>query len=148
MCCKNAKFKKYYFERLTVRQQPNDLSFVYTSRLYRLQIYGFCRDDWYRLTLQSRHKSIISSKPPATFLNECWIYNENWIFTNVFLWLAIPCLFFFIFVFSNVQLVDKISLISGFERRISGVRSDHSTNWATTTAPSVFFDLSFRTIGC
>ena len=43
-------------------------------------------------------------------------------------------LVFFIFVFSNVQLVDKTSQMSGLEPRISGVGSDRSTNWATTTA--------------
>ena len=35
---------------------------------------------------------------------------------------------FFIFVFSNAQLVDKISAVPGFEPRISGVGSDRSTN--------------------
>ena len=47
---------------------------------------------------------------------------------------AIPSLFFFIFVISIVQLVDKILLMTGFELRISGVGCDCSTNWATTTA--------------
>ena len=42
--------------------------------------------------------------------------------------------FFFIFVFSIVQLIDKILPMSGFELQISGVRSNRSTNWATTTA--------------
>ena len=52
--------------------------------------------------------------------------------------MAIPGLFFFIVVFSIIQLVDnvvdEILPMRGFEPRISGVRSDHSTNWATTTA--------------
>ena len=42
--------------------------------------------------------------------------------------------FFFIFVFSFVLLVDKILPMSEFERQISGVVSDCSTNLATTTA--------------
>ena len=51
---------------------------------------------------------------------------------------AIPGLFFFNFVFSIIQLVDKlvdkILSMTGYEPRISDVGSDHSTNWATTTA--------------
>ena len=27
--------------------------------------------------------------------------------------------------------------MTGFEPRTSGIRSDHSTNWATTTAPNL-----------
>ena len=54
---------------------------------------------------------------------------------------AIPSLLFFIFVFSILQLVDKILPISGFEPRISAVRSDCSTKWATTTAQNVFISL-------
>ena len=38
-----------------------------------------------------------------------------------------PASFFFIFVFSIDQMVDKMLLMSGFELRISGVRSDCST---------------------
>ena len=34
-----------------------------------------------------------------------------------------------------LHLVDKILAMVGFEPRISGVRSDRSTNWATNTAP-------------
>ena len=45
---------------------------------------------------------------------------------------AIPGLYFLIFVLSIVRLVDKILPMSGFEPQISGVRSNHSTNWATT----------------
>ena len=44
------------------------------------------------------------------------------------------CLFYF-----NAQLVDKILLMLGFEPRVSGVRSDRSTNWATTTARNLTF---------
>ena len=52
-------------------------------------------------------------------------------------------LFFFIFVFfyCNVQLVDKILPMLGFEPQISGVGSDCSTNWATTTAQTVAITL-------
>ena len=46
---------------------------------------------------------------------------------------SIPA-YLFIFVFSIVQLVDKILPMSGFELEISGVWSDRSTNWATATA--------------
>ena len=41
---------------------------------------------------------------------------------------------FFIFVFSIVQLVDKISPMSGFEPWIFDVGSNRSINWATITA--------------
>ena len=54
-----------------------------------------------------------------------------------YVFLKIPGLFFFIFVFSIKQLVDnlvdKISLMMGFEPQIFGVGSDSSTNRATTT---------------
>ena len=49
--------------------------------------------------------------------------------------------FFFIFVFSIIQFVDKILPMSGFEPRISGVGSNRSTNWATTTAQSYKYSL-------
>ena len=49
-----------------------------------------------------------------------------------FLRWAIPDLFFFIFIFSLIQLVDnlvdKILPIMGFKLRTSGVGSDRSTN--------------------
>ena len=54
--------------------------------------------------------------------------------TKIFFKWAIPGLFFFIFVFSIVQWVDKILPMSGFEPRNSGVRSDRSANWAKTIA--------------
>ena len=41
------------------------------------------------------------------------------------------------FVFSLVQFVDKILPKSGFKLWISGIGSDRSTNWATTTATSL-----------
>ena len=44
--------------------------------------------------------------------------------------------FFIIFVFSIVQLVENILPMSGFEPQISGVGSNCSTKWATTTALS------------
>ena len=46
-------------------------------------------------------------------------------------------LFLYFFRFSNsiVKLVDKILPMTVFESQISGVGSDRSTNWATTTAP-------------
>ena len=52
---------------------------------------------------------------------------------NQFLRWAIPGLFF-IFIFSIVQLVDKILPMPGFVPRINGVGSDRYTNWATTAA--------------
>ena len=45
---------------------------------------------------------------------------------------------FLSFFYLNVQLVDKILPILGFEPRISGVVSHCSTNWATTTAQVLF----------
>ena len=63
-------------------------------------------------------------------------------------WQAKRCLFFLmghsrplfysIFTFSILQLVDKILPVSGFKPRISGVGSDRSTNWATTTAQDFY----------
>ena len=47
---------------------------------------------------------------------------------SFFLRWAFPNHFFFIFVFSIVQLVDKILPLSGFELLISGVGSNRSTN--------------------
>ena len=50
---------------------------------------------------------------------------------------ANPSLLFFIFSpFYVIQLKDKYLPMLGFEPRISGVWSDHSANWATTTANS------------
>ena len=51
----------------------------------------------------------------------------------------IPTYFFFIFVFSELQLTDKyfkntLLPLLGFEPLISGVRSDRSANCATTAA--------------
>ena len=43
-------------------------------------------------------------------------------------------LFLYFCLFCLLHLVDKISPMSGFELQISGVGSNHSTNWATTTA--------------
>ena len=60
---------------------------------------------------------------------------------SFFIW-AILGLFFLYYrlLYFNVQLVDKILPMLGFEQRISGVGSDRSTNWATTTAqPAIFF---------
>ena len=56
----------------------------------------------------------------------------------LFLKWANPGLFFFIFVFS-IQLTENIQYkflpMTGFKPWTSGVRSNRSTNWATTTAP-------------
>ena len=51
-----------------------------------------------------------------------------WFDTVIFLKMAHSRPLFFIFVFSIVQLVDQILPMSGFKLRISGVRSDRSTN--------------------
>ena len=54
---------------------------------------------------------------------------------------AIPGLFFFIFVFSMQLIVNvqyKFLPMTGFELRTSGIGSNHSTNWATTTAQYVY----------
>ena len=37
--------------------------------------------------------------------------------------------------------------MTGFEPRTSGVRSDRSTNWATTFAPNLFFKSHDFTVG-
>ena len=58
-----------------------------------------------------------------------------WVFFFLKKW-AIPGLSFFIFVFS-IQLTVNVQYqflpMSGFERQTSGIESDSSTNWATTT---------------
>ena len=59
-------------------------------------------------------------------------------FLNFFKRLVILGFFFFIFVFSIVQLVDWIFLMSGFELRISDVGNNSYSNWATITALAVF----------
>ena len=52
--------------------------------------------------------------------------------------MAIPSLFFLYFRLFNTidikQMFDKSLPMSGFELRISSIRGDRSTNWATTTA--------------
>ena len=57
--------------------------------------------------------------------------------------MVFPASFFFIFVFSIQLTVNKCTiwslLMTGFEPRTSGVRSDCSTNWAITTAHEAFF---------
>ena len=52
-------------------------------------------------------------------------------------------LFLYFCLFFILQLAHKCLLILGFERRISGVRSDRSANCATTTAR---FHLLFKSI--
>ena len=49
-------------------------------------------------------------------------------------------LFLYFRQFLNIQLTDKFFPLLGFEPRISGVRSDRSTNCATTTAKKQFND--------
>ena len=54
---------------------------------------------------------------------------------------AIPGLFLFIFVFS-IQLIlnkmlNKILPMTGVDPRTSGIDSDRSTNWATTTSRGI-----------
>ena len=55
---------------------------------------------------------------------------------------AIPCLFFFIFVFS-IQITVNVQYnflpMTGFEPRTSGVGSNRATYWATTTALNPYF---------
>ena len=92
-----------------------------------------------------------------TLCNEAWSFlvgDEGgrgsfrpWIFWPVFLlafstryffkW-AIPDFFFFIFVFSIQLKVNNVQYkclpMTGFKLRTSGIGSDRSTNWATTTA--------------
>ena len=52
----------------------------------------------------------------------------------------IPASFFLFFVFSiqlTVNVQYKILPMTGFEPRISGIESDRSINWATTTVPII-----------
>ena len=50
-------------------------------------------------------------------------------FTCFFRW-AIPGLFFFIFMYSLIELEGKILSMSGFEPQMSGVGSNRTTNGA------------------
>ena len=51
--------------------------------------------------------------------------------------LSRPLFLYFRLFYFNVQLVDKILPMLGFEPQISGVGSHCSTNWATTTAQEI-----------
>ena len=56
--------------------------------------------------------------------------------------IVFPGIFFFIFIFSlqlTVNVQNKFLLMTGFEPLTSGIGSDHSTNWATTTAHTCVF---------
>ena len=72
----------------------------------------------------------------------CLMNGRSWVrfpqpqIAVVFIYRKDPRSFFFIFFFSifKVQMVDKNFPMLRFEPRISGVGSNHSTNWATTTA--------------
>ena len=63
---------------------------------------------------------------------------------------AIPGHFFFIFVFSKQLTTNKWNFLpmTGFEPQTSGVGSNHSTNWVTTTdSPlSWFFFIPFNVV--
>ena len=48
-----------------------------------------------------------------------------------------PLFLYFCLFYVNVQLINKILRMLGFEPQISGVRSDRSNNWATTTATTL-----------
>ena len=71
--------------------------------------------------------------------NDCYFKKrKNW---------AIPGLFFIIFVFSTVTsnyVEYRILLMTGFEPRTSGIRGDHSANWATTTALFDSLDINYN----
>ena len=57
----------------------------------------------------------------------------------------IPAAFFFMCFFStdkSKRVEHKILPVTGFEPRISGIGSDRSANWATTTDPFIFFSSS------
>ena len=62
-----------------------------------------------------------------------------------------PASFFFIFFFSLQLTITNVLYkrlpMTGFELWTSGVRSNHSTNWATTTAIKMFTS-QFRTGFC
>ena len=67
------------------------------------------------------------------------------LFLGTFFNWAIPGLFFFIFLFSGLQLTDNYVRrfflpILGFEPEISGVGSNHSADCTTTTALGTLFD--------
>ena len=72
-------------------------------------------------------------------LKNTFVFLKNW---------AIPVLSFFIFVFS-IQFAVNVQYnflpMTAFEPRTSGIRSNHSTNWATTTAQYPFVRIALDT---
>ena len=75
-----------------------------------------------------KFESKIATYPPIIISAKKSSYWKKW---------AIPGLFFFIFVFSiqlTVNVRYKFLPMTGFEPRTSGIGSNRSTNWATTTA--------------
>ena len=57
-------------------------------------------------------------------------------------------LFLYFRLFYIVQLADKILLVFGLELQISGVGSESSTNWATTTALVSGYFIGLIIYGC
>ena len=76
-----------------------------------------------------------SSFSTSTEQGKSWLLQMNFHMISL-LTFAIPGLFFLIFVFS-IQLIVNVQYnflpMTGFKPRTSGIRSDRSTNWATTT---------------
>ena len=69
--------------------------------------------------------------------------DTSFVIKGFFKW-SIPGPFFFIFVFSIQQLTVNVQFkclpMTGFKLLTPGIGSDHSTNWATTTALVIKFN--------
>ena len=99
---------------------------------------------WWNSTHLDFHKiKQIIKRWTNTKLPKKYFSCANILLNVFFLKWSIPGLFSFIFVFSihswqqtNVQYINKYLPMTGFEPRTSGIGSDCSTNWATTTAYS------------
>ena len=62
-------------------------------------------------------------------VNGVWCYLKKWAISGLFF------LYFRLFSSADSEWMNKILPMTGFERRSSGVGSDRSANWATTTTP-------------
>ena len=115
------------------------------------KIFYFILTKWYKLELKNIATTIFGQNvfwlwSTHNLVDQKRLHCQNWKWINFpnfdFLKWATPCLFF-IFVFSIQLKVKQCNIkflpMTGFELRTSGVGSDRSTNWATTTASSLYY---------
>ena len=128
------KMWRYVHFKISWQSKPNKLRYLLSCLL--IYFLGSLQSYFKRYSLRySQHNlpsNLIGSVPPPI---NWWILIKRW---------AIPGLFFFIFVFFIVKLVDKIMPMPGFEPRISGVGSNRSPDWTTTTAQRMLIKIFFQ----